>query len=284
MDFALERLVFCHDLINPPAQSRSSYAWLDLLKSEGSFDITKLDDDSSESRYLLRIQSGHNLGFTTCEQGELENEFMNLVLAVNLTQNRICMTFRKNEFPLYKVTLKPSEPKVNVTKLNGGHHIHSEENLVFREESHASVFVLGQIEEKLVSQIFKKIQRLKRFEKKQEHDLQYINLNSALSHYESGILDFNPWMKFKHIFNSLELVVNMSGGPGLTYSDFDISVARISSATRIQAQEWREFYNRLKHVQKNSRDVQMYYQGTETFSDKLRYIRPTVNEILLSNL
>jgi hypothetical protein len=42
-------------------------------------------------------------------------------------------------------------------------------------------------------------------------NLQNLNLNSALKHYERGISDYDSFFKFKHFFNSLELVINMAG-------------------------------------------------------------------------
>jgi hypothetical protein len=283
MDFALERLVFCHDLINPPAQSRSSYGWLDLVKSAGTFDITKLDDDSSESRYLVRIPNGHNLGITTSEQGELENEFMNLLLAINLSLNRICVTNKKVEFLQYDVTPNQAESKTNVTKMDGGHHIHSEETVVLREEAHGSVYLQGLIEERKVLEIFQRIQKLRRFERKLASDLRNINLGNAMSHYENGIVDFDRIIKFKHFFNSLELTVNMSGVDNRGHY-FDNEVKKISSASSAQAREWREFYNRIKHVQQEPNDVNHYYRGLDTLPEKLRTIRPVINEVLLSKL
>ena len=99
MDFALDKHVFCHDLLNPPNEIRSSYIDLELIKPVGYINIRRVKNDSAESAYLVVMPSGHDLGFTTGEQGDLENEFANLILAFNLTQKRTCMTSKKDDFP-----------------------------------------------------------------------------------------------------------------------------------------------------------------------------------------
>lgn len=62
MDFALEKHVFCHDLLNPPTEIRSSYIDLGLIKSVGYFEIRRVKIDSAESAYLVMIPSRYDLG------------------------------------------------------------------------------------------------------------------------------------------------------------------------------------------------------------------------------
>jgi hypothetical protein len=95
MDFAFERHVYCHDLINPPTQSGSCDVDLKLPNSTGRINIKRVETESAESVYLMTIPSGNNLGFMTGEQAALEMDFTNLVLAFNLTQKRICMNYKK---------------------------------------------------------------------------------------------------------------------------------------------------------------------------------------------
>lgn len=283
LDFSFNRQVYCHDLINPPSQSGSCYVAINLTKSTGLMSIEMAALKSAETIYLISVPSGHNLGFATSEQFALEEDFSNLVLAFNLTLKRICMNRRRGDFPQFSVTPKVPEPKTSVTKSDGGSHIHSEETLVLRDESYTSIGIWGEIEEDKVADIFQKIQKLKRFEKKDVSELQTLNLNDALSKYESGISEFDRLVKFKHFFNSLELVINMTG-TNLTGESFDDEVQRISSVDKSDPENWRKFYNRTKHVQKDFADIDTYYKGVDTLTDKLLAIRTCLNELLLSKL
>jgi hypothetical protein len=237
MDFALDRYVFCHDLINPPTQSRQCFVHLYLVKSSDLFDIKKENSESSETAYSVHIPNGHNLGFTTSEQGELEKEFYNLILAFNLNVDRACLTSKQGEFFSEKVTPKPSEPKASVTKSDGGYHIESEETVVVREETKTGLGISAVIEEIKIVETFRKIQQLRRFERKSASQLRALNLNTALSKYENGIAEYEPVIKFKHLFSSLEDVINLNGTK--TGGAFDSEVQRIVSVSNTIATEWR---------------------------------------------
>jgi hypothetical protein len=285
LDFSFNRQVYCHDLINPPSQSGSCYVAMNLTNSTGLMSIEKVALESAETIYLISIPSGHNLGFMTSEQFALEEDFSNLVLAFNLTLKRICVNSKRGDFPQFSVTPKVPELKTSVTKSDGGSHIHSEETVVFRDESYTGIGIWGEIEEDKVADIFRKIQKLKRFEKKDVSELQTLNLNDALSKYESGISEFDRLVKFKHFFNSLELATNMAG-TDLKGKDFDNEVHRISSVSKSDAKNWREFYNRTKHVQEDSDDINRYYEGVDTLilTSRLLAIRTSLNKLLLSKL
>lgn len=283
MDFSSQKHIFCHDLLNPPNEIRSSYIDLQLIKSIGYIKIRRVKTNSAESTFLIMIPSGHDLGFTTGEQGDLENEFENLVLAFNLTQMRICITSKKGDFSSSKVTPKPPESKINVSKLDKEYHVQSEDTIVIRDQIRVGVHLSGSIEEQMIIEIFRKIQKLRRFEKKDVSNLQNLNLNNALRHYESGISDYDSFFKFKHFFNSLELVINMAG-EDKTGNSFDSEVAKVSSSRKEESMDWREFYNRIKHVQRNSNEINKYYEGIDTLTNKLLPIRTCLNSIFLSKL
>jgi hypothetical protein len=142
---------------------------------------------------------------------------------------------------------------------------------------------MGGFEEGRVADIFHRIKKLRRFERKSASQLHDINLNDALTKYETGISEFEPLIKFKHFFNSLELVTNMAGKE-LKGDKFDAEVQEISTVSKMDVKVWRDLYNRTKHVQKGSSDVRKYYEGIDTISDKLLNIRNILNEILLSKL
>src|SRR5918994_2396095 len=163
MDFTFERHVYCHDLINPPSQSGSCSVDMKLTNSIGLINISRVETESAESVYLITIPSGNNLGFTTREQSVLESDFSNLVLAFNLTQRRICINYKRGDFPPYKVTPKIPESKTNVTKSNGGVHLHAEDTIALRDEANITIHIWWEIEEDKVANIFQKIQKLRRF-------------------------------------------------------------------------------------------------------------------------
>jgi hypothetical protein len=284
-DFSLKRHVYCHDLQNPPSQSRSCYVTMKLVNSRGLMNLDRADVESSETVYMISMPSGNTLGFTSSEQSLIRNEFSNFILALNLTQKRICINNKGGDFQSDEVTLKVPETKTSVTKSDGGFHLDSEETIVFREEYFTGVGIWGEIDENKVVNLFQKIQKLRRFEKKDVSQLQTMNLIDALNKYESGIAEFDSLVKFKHFFNALELVINMAG-TNLKGEDFDKEVEKISPISKSEAKNWRDFYNRTKHVQKDSDDINKYYYGmdTATLANTLLAIRTSLNDLLISKM
>jgi hypothetical protein len=248
---------------------------LEELRDKGSF--------AAETVYIITMPSGNNLGFSTSEQYALDNEFRNFVLALNLTQKRVCINYRGGNFQPDEDTLKVPEPKTTLKESDGGFHLESEETLVFREQSFSGSGIWGEIDEKKAADIFQRIQKLGRLDRKDVSQLQTMNLIDALNKYESGISEFDRILKFKHFYNSLEIVTNMAG-TDLRGAASDKEVDRISSASESDAKDWREFYNRIKHAQKDSNEITKYYDGVDdyTLANRLLVIRTCLNDLLLS--
>lgn len=148
---------------------------------------------------------------------------------------------------------------------------------------HVTIGIRGEIDEKKAANIFQNIQKLGRFEKKNASELQAMNLSDALNKYESGISEIDRLVKFKHFYNSLEVVTNMAG-TDLRGEELDNEVQRISSISKSKAKNWRQFYTRIKHAQKNSGDIKKYYRGVNslTLAKRLVDIRTGLNGLLLS--
>jgi hypothetical protein len=89
--------------------------------------------------------------------------------------------------------------------------------------------------------------------------------------------------KFKNIFNALELVTNIDG-INRTKSDFDNEAIRLGPTNCSDVEKWRNFYNRIKHVQRNSGDIRMYEEGEKGVTQELLCSRKCVQELLLSKL
>ena len=117
-------------------------------------------------------------------------------------------------------------------------------------------------------------------------------MNGALSLYESGMGEFLTLLKFKHLFNALELVTNMTG-TDWKGDNFDREAEKIlhtsqsgltCSINKTDIKDWRESYNRIKHVQKDTDDIRMYYEGMDTLGRTLLSLRGSLNEIFLEKI
>ena len=65
---------------------------------------------------------------------------------------------------------------------------------------------------------------------------------------------FIAYIKFKHLFDSLEIIANYNGSIG-TRETFDSNLSYIINVKAVKISNWRELYNRLKHAARNQEDI-----------------------------
>jgi hypothetical protein len=97
------------------------------------------------------------------------------------------------------------------------------------------------------------------------------NFFKALKEYEVAMTAMSRPLKFKHLFNALELVSNFDGGKR-EKEIFDVHVAYLSGVKKEDVKEWRGLYNRTKHADRHRADVHMYAEGMKGIGFK--YIMP----------
>ena len=81
----------------------------------------------------------------------------------------------------------------------------------------------------------------------------------------------------------VELVVNIDG-KDRNKDVFDAEAKRLDPKNCVDVKKWRDFYNRTKHVHRNSTHIKVYEKGEKDLSDYLKYCRRCVQKILLSKL
>ena len=91
-------------------------------------------------------------------------------------------------------------------------------------------------------------------------------------------------LQSKHLFNALELIANKDGKKR-EQDVFDSHVTKLSTVVQTDVQEWRELYNRTKHADRNSSDIESYVSGIKHLGIKyLIPMRKCYQKIVLSIL
>ena len=283
MSFELEKEIFCHDLKNPPAQDRKCDINVEFVSSNRLLTITKKDVTSSETIYSIKIPDAIAIGFTTNEQYILQNEFAKLILAFNLLLQRVCITYKKSDFSSYNIIPIVPKGKTMVKKIAQRFEVNVTEYGAVTDHIGLAVDFSEEIEEQSIIDLFQKIQKLKRFEINNSSSLHDINLRDSFENYEGAMFEYKKLFKFKYIYNALGLVTNLDGGKK-EGSDFDKEVGKLCGVSEDKVKTWRNFYNRIKHVQKNKKDVITYYEGITKLTDYLTHITKCVQMVLISKL
>lgn len=282
MNHTFQRDIYCHQLVNPPTHDRSCDINLQLSKSEGFIDLERRRLSSSQSIYSIRISNIEQLGFTSIEQHALEHGFRNLLLAFNLVIQRTCITDMKLD-PNYDLVTEHNESNNLVRKIDNTFCVSIVENIEVRDKVSIVVGIAETIEEKQIVEVFRKLQKINIYGTPKTSKIHHINLMSSLHNYEIAMSEFNRLFKFRNMFNALEIVVNIDG-KDRKKDDFDTEAKRLDPINCKDVEKWRNFYNRTKHVQRNSTDIKVYEEGEKALSDFLKYCRRCVQKILLSKL
>jgi hypothetical protein len=84
--------------------------------------------------------------------------------------------------------------------------------------------------------------------------------------------EFSKLFKFKNMFNALELLVNIDG-KDRKGKDFDTEAMRLDPKNCTEIEKWRNFYNRIKRVLRDSTDIRTYEKGEIDLRDELECSR-----------
>ena len=199
MEFEINKKVYTHDVINPPTETNSCDITLMTDSPSCLFELAK-GSISAYTEHELTVKKPTELGFTSSEQSIFITEFRNLILALNLTLRRVCITGENPLIAQGGINLKPPSSRVNTHK-NGNHTtVTVEETVGVRDEVHITVGLSEKIACLEATPIFQKVQSLDRFNHSKAKSLGISNFFKALKEYEDGMLARDRPSKFKHIF------------------------------------------------------------------------------------
>jgi hypothetical protein len=279
MAFEIERDIYCHPLKDPPAHDKTSDVNLEVINFD-SIKFTKKKMTSSEATYSIKIPNAESMGFRNMDSTILNGDFDNFILALNLVSETVCITTKSSKFPDHNVKNIPELEKSHVENKDGKTYINLEEYTHLQEKIHVGLKHFAKIDGGTIIGIFKRLQNVSNFSKNAQYDQ---NLRDAFKNYKAAMEDFERLFKFKYLFVALEKITNIDGKDSKG-DDFDNKVSRLSKVDSNIVENWRCFYNRIKHIQTDSKDLKVYRKGQERLPDTLLEIRKCVQSILLSKL
>jgi len=279
---SIESPVFVHDLQNPPAEDRNCDIDLTVVNSKGRIILAK-QDVGLQTTYLLKVPDAESMGFTSFDQRDVKRGIEDLVLASNLSLQRACLSTLGGDLPRPEIQSKPPESPVKVEHTPEGVRVLVTETAVVRESLHITTGTKEELDEEQAVSNLGLLRRLNRHTISTATAIPAVSLSKALSEFESAMTVFPRLMIFKHLFNSLELSTNSDGIPRRGES-LDKEVAKISGIAVMDAERWRDFYNRTKHVDTTARDVTEFVAGLGNLPETLMPLRRTVTSVIKDRL
>jgi hypothetical protein len=285
-DKALQNEVFAHILMNPPAEFRSSTVDITIENSKELVLAKKADN--SETQYDLCIPNPMRLGLPSSGQAVVNNFLADVVLAFNLNLNVSALTMSGRNVSRYRWIDKPGEHQQaespeseNVTAVfhsEDGPHVISNVIAKIHVESrvHVQMVTSESIEENEL------ITTLNLLNKVDRHKA-LTNLGKALDSYEAAMSEINPLFIFKHLYNSLELAVN-SDGTDRKRTPLAVEIELLTQVPRKDVLVWHDFYNRTKHIDKNSTEAAMYNRLLRQLPLTSDQLRATATNVVIQKL
>jgi len=224
-----------------------------------------------------------SIGLTSLDQRDNEQATRDLVLTLNLNLKRVCVSVLRGELPGPEVQVKPSEGPVRVERTLEGLEITVAEHMILRESIHITDVTSEEIDETQVIQVFRLIKEFNRHGLPRNIEPQVLSLSKALTEFENAMTVFPKLMIFKHLFNSFELSANWNGVDRRGNS-LDREIAGTSGIPVTDAEKWRRFYDRSKHVDRTEKDAAEFVEGLSTISDVLAPLRAATTSVILDRL
>lgn len=238
----LSRDVFIHQISNPLAPDLGYNLKISMLH-ENLFSLTDFVKGSHKTKCSLNIMDYVKLGMPD-DQAGIEVFYNKLLLSFNLVLKRLVMSTFDIIYSRVRIGM---------------------------EQVSAVIGCNESIDEDDVSYFFTRINTLYQ----NPADIVTNNLKKSLIHYQTAMESNMALLIFKNLYNSLELVGDVNG-VGLIDSALDTEIASISGIDDSKAKEWRQFYNRIKHVDKNTTQITAFSDGTNNLKDYVKESRQAV--------
>lgn len=268
-----------HSLNNPPSPSSATRANINI-SNQKHITITNWKSEDTPS-FVLEITDPLLLGLSNFEESTVNKFMESVILACNLEMKKASFSRHNSNSSHPSIQRKkenPILPKEEETPTG--------KKITFFETVHItdSVSITMRFEDKIdennLNNILKRIQNLPNTHISNliTHELQ-----KSLNEFYLATTNFERVSIFKHLYTSIELAVNSDGknrrGPKL-----DEEINKLSGLTLTQINEFRNFNNSLKHLNKFVKHRNAYQEGMKNLGTTITTLRNASQTIILDKL
>lgn len=225
------------------------------LLSQGN--LTDLTDASLKDEGVVNILA--SVGFTSVEAYILNQQIANLLLSINLSLLRACVKIIATPVGEIQIDFQTPEHK-GVTLKNGGRiTVLLREDIAITDSVAILKKISDTIDEAETIKMFQNINKLHKLKSTSMANKRELNLSLALEHYENAMNASSLLL-----FNSLQQIVDVDGND-LMGIGFDNECNRLTGITLADIEIMRRFFDRIKHIQKDSNQVAEFQKGNQMY-------------------
>jgi hypothetical protein len=268
--------------MNPPSEGSNCDITLNLVNSNGRLNLTKVRA-GFQTRYLLLIPEAHSLGLLSSEQNKVDLFIENLILAANLILHKTALSTLEGDLPESQVEYKRQEIEEIVEDKPYGRHITITDTVIITEKVEVMMEFAEEIDENRLISLLQQINRVSITKLQNNTPMELVNLKKSFNEYRNAMSVFDRLMIFKHLFNSLEFATN-SDGMDRTGPNLDNEVAKITNLQTSDVCEWRQFYDRAKHVDRKGKDLTTFIEGMKNLPNFLVPLRLATQAVIFARI
>lgn len=279
----ISRTIYVHDIDNPPATGQSMNVHLNVINSK-HFLISNWDANTQPPSFTLKVIDPISIGLPDLQDYNVEKFVDKVLLACNLVLKSAVFTRHGADPSRTAIERKLPEAKATHVKeetTQGVHRVEITEVLQITDEVHIHFEFKDDLDEKLVLQILDKINTLEGLSV--SNSLNVLDLKKSLMAYASAMSSTDRLGIFKHHYSSIELATNCDGVDRVGRAS-DSEVNRITGTSTLSIQDWREFNDRLKHINRTPQEEAAYQEGLSKIGEKINPLRGTCQKIILQRL
>jgi hypothetical protein len=290
--------------MSPPSEYRSNTVDLTLKNSQRQVTLIK-EAQSLQTRYRLSVANPLVLGLPSVTQSNINNFFRDVVLAFNLILDTTALSIRGQNVSEYGLKYKEAEQEVEENSEGSGiafdDTLHFDDrtsrtvrsnktiHLLIDDRSHVMTKSSEIIDENELIYTLNLINKAVRhgYATRSNRPFQTIqkltDLSKALHNYEIAMSVFDALTIFRHLYTSLELATN-SDGTDRHNQSLDAEIACLTQIPEKDAEDWRLFYNRVKHVNRDQTDLTTFERGMKNLPHQIYPLRISCKKVIIERL
>jgi len=282
MSFEVSGQIFVHDFLNPPTEDRSCNIDLNVINSTGVLTLQKVSP-GIQTKYNLNISNSSSIWLTSIDQTCINYRLKDLIVAINLSLRRTCLSIVQSNYPTTDISFEPSDTKVKIEQTKNGKIVSIIETIRIRDSVHIEIGTQENIDENSSLNYIEKIIKINRFNITKTTHESHVNISKSINEYENAMMSFNRLRIFKNLFNSLELSTNWDG-VDRRGTILDSEISSISLIPQKDIEYWRGLYNRTKHIDRTPTESSDYVEGVEKLTTILPTMREASSKLLINRL
>lgn len=252
---------------------------LELINSTGIINIKDLNSEPRSSHEFKL--NAEDIGFGRKHNLNESQACIILEISLSLSNNRIIFTtLQPNQsYPVIKFGKLPSD--VEIIDITGGKRIVTTGTLNFTGNLSMKIRTKVTLDENKIFEIINKLLKFKIFKIK-NRTLYDFNIIDSIKRYTDAINSVNSINFYTSLYSAFEKAINADmERKGVTFNN---AAYNLIGMNKKEMAELREIYNRIKHTQRNRKDITFLKNSESRLQELVIILKKAADNAILNRI